>query len=198
MSPRSSRGERRRHRDGRVGAGRSGGLGMNGDGRLIWSPVIRPDRRLRSVLARRGACQLQKHVVERRPAQPEIAHRDSRPAQRRRRTLDHLQTIARRRKCQLREPLAGLRLTATDPCQRGPGVVPFRRSYELDLQDLPADPVLELAPGALGDHPTVVDHSDLVRELICLLEVLGRQQKRRPLAHELAHDRPDLIAAARI
>ena len=171
---------------------------MNGDGRLIWSPVTRPDRRLRSVLARRGACQLQKHVVERRPAQPEIAHRDSRPAQRRRRTLDHLQTIARRRQCQLREPLAGLRLTAADPCQRGPGVVPFRRSYELDLQDLPADPVLELAPGALRDHPTVVDHGDLLGELIGLLEVLRGEQECRPLPDQLAHNRPDLIAAAGI
>ena len=44
----------------------------------------------------------------------------------------------------------------------------------------------------------MIDHRDLLGELISLLEVLGSEQKRRPLADELAHDRPDLIAAARI
>ena len=44
----------------------------------------------------------------------------------------------------------------------------------------------------------MVDHGDLLCELISLLEVLGGQQQCRPVADELAHDRPDLIAAARI
>ena len=77
-------------------------------------------------------------------------------------------------------------------------MLPFRRAHQLDFQGLPTDPVLELAPRALSDHPTVVDHGDLLGELICLLEVLRGEQKRGPLADELAHDRPDLIAAARI
>jgi hypothetical protein len=63
---------------------------------------------------------------------------------------------------------------------------------------LPANPVLELTARALRDHATVVDHRDLVGELICLLEVLGGEQQRRAAADELAYDRPDLIAAARI
>ena len=201
MSARSSRGETRRHRDGRLAAGRrrrTGASSGNAQARRIRLPVTRRDFSPRPVLARRRACQLQKHVVERRPAQPEIAHRDLRLAERRGRILDHLEAIPRRRKRQLREPLARLRLTATNPGQRRPCIVPFRRAHQLDLQDLPADPVLELAPRALRDHPTVVDHGDLLGELICLLEVLGGEQKRRPLADELAHDRPDLVAAARI
>jgi hypothetical protein len=44
----------------------------------------------------------------------------------------------------------------------------------------------------------VVDHRDLLGELISLLEVLRGEQQRRPIADELAHDRPDLIAATRI
>ena len=47
---------------------------------------------------------------------------------------------------------------------------------ELDLEDLAADPVLELVPRTLRDHATVVDHGDPVGELVRLLEVLGREQ----------------------
>ena len=74
----------------------------------------------------------------------------------------------------------------------------MRGVHELDLQDLAADAVLELASGALGDHSPVIDDGDLVGELICLLEVLRGEQKRGPVADELAHSRPDLNAAARI
>ena len=186
----------RRRADGRLRANRTNG--RHAGVRRIGSPVLRRDRSLRPILARRGARQLEKHVVERRPAQPEIAHRDSRLAQRGGGLLDHLEPIPWRRKRQLREPVARLGRTATDPGQRLPGPVPLRRADQLEFQDLPADPVLELAPGPLRDHPTVIDHGDLLRELICLLEVLSGQQERRPLADELAHDRPNLDAAARI
>ena len=80
-SPRRLRGERRRHRDGRFGAvGRAtralvtGTLTLGG----IGPSVTCRDVGRRAVVARRRARQLQKHVVERRPAQPEIAHRDLR------------------------------------------------------------------------------------------------------------------------
>jgi hypothetical protein len=201
MSAWSSRAERRRHRGGRLGSGRSAaavpGTG-NAPARRMRLAIARRACDPSPVLARRRARQLQEHVVERWPAQSEIAHGDLRLAECRGRSLDHLEPVARRRKRQLIEPVAGLRVTATDSRQRGPRVVAFCRVHQLDFQDLPTDPVLELAPCPLRDHPPVVDHRDLLGELICLLEVLGREQKRRPLPDELAHDRPDLDAAARI
>ena len=47
---------------------------------------------------------------------------------------------------------------------------------------------LSSLPVPSRDHPAVVDHRDPVGELVGLLEVLGGQQQRRPLAHQLAHD----------
>jgi hypothetical protein len=44
----------------------------------------------------------------------------------------------------------------------------------------------------------VIDDGDPVGQLIGFLEVLGGQQERRPPAPQLAHDGPDLVAAARI
>ncbi|HYX76654.1 MAG TPA: hypothetical protein VE757_05710, partial [Gaiellaceae bacterium] len=44
----------------------------------------------------------------------------------------------------------------------------------------------------------MVDHRDLVRELIRFFEVLRRQQDRRPLAAEIADDLPDLVTTSRI
>ena len=69
---------------------------------------------------------------------------------------------------------------------------------QLDLEDLAADAILELVAGPLRDHPPVIDHRDPVGELVGLLEVLGREHDRRPVADELPHDRPDLVTAARI
>ena len=111
---------------------RGGASGRNAPARRIGAPVTRGDFGLRPVLARR-ACQLQKHVVERRPAEPEIAHPDVRLAERRGGILDHLKSIPRRRERQLREPLPRLRLTAPYPRQRRPSLVPFRRAHQLDL-----------------------------------------------------------------
>src|SRR5438445_3109965 len=44
----------------------------------------------------------------------------------------------------------------------------------------------------------MVYDGDPVRELVRLLEILGSQQQRRSLADELAHGRPNLVAAAGI
>jgi hypothetical protein len=69
---------------------------------------------------------------------------------------------------------------------------------QLHLEDLAADAVLELAARPFRDHPAVVDHRDLVGELVCFFEVLRRQQDRRSVAAKVADDLPDLVATARI
>ena len=84
------------------------------------------------------------------------------------------------------------------PASDGLRLVALSGAGQLDLEDLPAHAILELVAGPLRDHPPVIDHRDPVGELVGLLEVLGRQHDRRPLADELAHDRPDLVSAARI
>ena len=67
------------------------------------------------------------------------------------------------------------------PAPRSPlGVA---RRLERDLEALAADPVLELVGRSLGDHVAVVDHDDLVREAVGLIEVLGGQEHRRALGH---------------
>jgi hypothetical protein len=44
----------------------------------------------------------------------------------------------------------------------------------------------------------VVEHDDGVGEAVGLLEVLRRQHERRALAHELARESPQLVAAVRV
>ena len=55
---------------------------------------------------------------------------------------------------------------------------------------------LELAAGALGDDPAVVDDGDAVGELVGLVEVLRREQHGGALGDEHPHDLPHLVAAA--
>jgi len=94
--------------------------------------------------------------------------------------------------------LVGLRRAAAHPRQHRLRPVPLPRAGQFHLQDLAADPVLELVPGALRDHLPAVDDRDPVGELVGFLQVLGGQQQRGPLGPQLAHGGPDLVAAARI
>src|SRR5205823_1748585 len=133
-----------------------------------------------AVLARRRARELQEYVVERRPAEPQVAYSDPRMPERRSGILDQLQPIPRRRHRELVQSLARLWSAAADPREQRLGLVALRCVDQLDLEDLPADAVLELASGALGDYPPVIDHRDPIGELVSLLEVLGGEQDRRP------------------
>ena len=65
-----------------------------------------------------------------------------------------------------------------------------------DLDPLAAHLRLELVGGAARDDPAVVDDGDLVGELVRLLEVLRRQEQRRSLAHLVADHVPHPEAAA--
>ena len=61
-----------------------------------------------------------------------------------------------------------------------------------------ADRRLQLAAGAFGDHPAVVDHGDPVGQLVGFVEVLRGEQHGRAAGDDRAHDLPDLVAAARV
>ena len=73
---------------------------------------------------------------------------------------------------------------------------PAGRVLDGDLEALPADLALELVRGALGDHATVVDDHDVVREQVCLLEVLGGEQQGGAAGDETLDHLPHLGAAA--
>ena len=151
-----------------------------------------------SVLARRLTGQLEEDVVERRAPQAHVADADAGVTKRCCRLLDEDEALARRREGQpVRTPVL-LRGAAADLRERRLGLVTLRDVGQLHLEDLAADAVLELVTGPFRDHPAVVDHGDLVRELIRLFEVLRRQQDRRALAAQVADDLPDLVATPRI
>ena len=116
---------------------------------------------------------MQEHVVERRPPQAEVAHRDPRLSQSRGSILDQLETVARHGKGQLVEAVAGLWLTAADRPEHHRCLLALPRTRQLDLEDLAAHAVLELAARTLRDHPSMVDDRNLIGELVGLLQVLG-------------------------
>ena len=58
--------------------------------------------------------------------------------------------------------------------------------------------LLELQRRALRDDPAVVDHDDVVGELVGLFEVLRGQQQRGALGDEAAQHLPQIAAAARV
>ena len=189
MAERTACGDgRRSHKTGLRGAGTSGAG--------CWSRGLR--RAGFAVLAGRGAGQLQEDVVQRGPAQPDVADADLGPAQPGRRLLHQLQPVARRWEREPVRALVRLRLAAAHPGEHRLRPVPLPRAGQFHLQDLAADPVLELVPGSLRDHLPPVDDGDPVGQLIGFLQVLRGQQQRRPPALQLAHDGPDLVAAARV
>jgi len=78
------------------------------------------------------------------------------------------------------------------------GGVEALRIGEDHLQTAGGDLLLEIGGGALGDHPTVVDHHDAIGEAVGLLELLGGHQHRRPGGGELLDDRPHRPPAYRV
>jgi hypothetical protein len=75
------------------------------------------------------------------------------------------------------------------------------RVGEPELERRLAGRRLQLVGRALGDHCAAVDHGDAVGELVGLVEVLRRQQHRRPRPGEpsdgLPHPRPGAWVQAR-
>jgi hypothetical protein len=102
-----------------------------------------------AVLAGRGAGRLQEDIVQRGPAQPDVADADLRPAQPGGGLLHQLEPVAGlRREGEPVRALVRLRLATAHPRQHRLRPVTLPRAGQFYLQDLAADPVLELVPGS--------------------------------------------------
>ena len=134
--------------------------------------------------------QAQENVVERRPPQREPAGYHLGGIQ----AADHLDQRVR---AAAADPDAdhaaagvGDRLALADLGDRGYRVldpVPFRHG---ELDDVAADPALQLLGRARRDDQAVVDDHDLVRELVGLVQVLRGQQQRGPVGRQRPDDVP--------
>ena len=67
-----------------------------------------------------------------------------------------------------------------------------------DFDSLAADLCLELVGGTARDDLAVIDDGDRIGQLVGLLEVLRRQQERRPFPDERPDDVPHAEPAARV
>src|SRR5262249_29964632 len=126
-----------------------------------------------AVVAGWGTGQLQEDIVQRGPAQPDVADADLRLAQPGGRFLHQLEPVARGREGEPVRALVRLRLAAAHPREHRLRPITLPHAGQFYLQDLAADAVLELVPGSLRDHRAVVDDGDPVGELVGFLEVLG-------------------------
>jgi hypothetical protein len=78
--------------------------------------------------------------------------------------------------------------------QRGYGVGDVGRVGETDDEYVAADGRFELCSGSVGSDPSVVDHCDLLREPIGLLEILGGEQHGGALEPQFLDDAPELLS----
>ncbi len=76
---------------------------------------------------------------------------------------------------------------------RGGDVLPL---VDDDLHALAAGTGLELVGGAAGDDLAVVDHADVVREVVGLLQVLGGEEQGGAAGDQFLDDAPQLLAVA--
>ena len=89
-------------------------------------------------------------------------------------------------------------LAVGERAQRRGGGLDVGGGLDDDLEPLAADHRLQLRGRAVRDGAAVVEHDDVVGERVGLLEVLRRQQHRRPARDELADHVPELAPRARV
>ena len=80
----------------------------------------------------------------------------------------------------------------------GDRVAARRRDRDRDVDAVVADPRLQLVGRAVRDGAAVVEHDDVVGQLVGLLEVLRGEDDRGAVAHEVAQHLPQVAAAARV
>ena len=90
---------------------------------------------------------------------------------------------------------AGLSVTRSRICPTAPTSA---GSVTATLDDVLADAGLELAERAGRDDPAVIDHHDLVGQLVGFVEVVRGQQDVGAARGQAAHGVPDLAPADRI
>jgi hypothetical protein len=139
--------------------------------------------------------QVQEHVVEAGPLQPEVVDLDLV-------VLEQLgdpghvgEVVGRRDQPALCLLDVHLGDTAADQLGGGADLRGVgERQHDAGAPGL----VLELGRRAGRDHPTAVDHDDLVGERVGLLEVLRGEQQRGAAADQLAQHLPELGPAPRV
>ena len=72
------------------------------------------------------------------------------------------------------------------------------RIKKLDVCGGHSQPRFELGRGSGGNHPAFVEHDHVVRQPLCLVEILGRQQNGGAVCRQLLHHLPQFATATRI
>ena len=147
------------------------------------------------VLLGRAPREDEEHVVERRPAQRQVGHVDPRCVEAPHGLGDRPAAVAQE---DHHRAVADARRLRGHRLERRDGPAGLGGVLEDHLELVAADPRLQLVGRPLGDHGATVDHRDPVREPVGLVEVLGRQQDRRPLLHSGLDGLPELDPAARV
>ena len=82
--------------------------------------------------------------------------------------------------------------------QHGVEVAGRRRGRQVEAHDRRAGAADQLVRRPLGDEPAAGEHADAVGEVLRLVEVVRRQQHRRALGAQLAHELPRLAPGRRV
>ena len=154
----------------------------------------RPPVRRSELVALAG--QGQEHVVQAGQPQPQLRDRDAGLVQPQAEPVQQARPAARHD--QLAHGVGARQRTRSRlGDERGDAgeVLPVQRPH---VQPLAADLCLERGRRAGGDHPTAVEHDEVVGELVGLLEVLGGEQHGDAVGDERAHRVPHLVPVARV
>src|SRR4051794_33037697 len=139
--------------------------------------------------------QLEKDVVERRRHDDDVVDRDARvvePADGARDSSAALSELHADR------PVLRIRRGFPDAVEGLDRPIAIGEAAELDVEPPPTDLPLELLGRALGNHEPLVDHRDPVAESVGLVEVLRRQENRRPSRDEALHQLPETEPTPRV
>ena len=139
----------------------------------------------------------QEHVVERRSPDPEINQDNAVVIQRSPGCDEHFGS-ASYGKGHLFEIRIESRWPTAETGDEIGGTLEVSPDRHPDLEDVAAQLVLELVGSPLGDDAPVVDDDDLVRQMLRLLHVLGREEHRRPLGHQVLDELPEVVPRAGI
>ena len=134
-------------------------------------------------------------IVEGGPAQRQVRDRDLRVVQRPHR-VDERRGPRGGRDGEVAPVAVDLRRLGTERGEGGDDPVHVARVFHPDFEHVAPELRLELVRRTPGDDPTVVDDHDGAGQRAGLLQVLGREEDRRAVPHQLLHEVPQLHAGA--